>query len=252
LDIAHLDGLIVGGGADVDPKLYGQDLLDLLDHTRKKKRSLGRRVMNLIVFPLTWLLRRLLAMGSGHARRDPLRDGLEMRLIHGAVERGLPVLGICRGCQLLNVHFGGSLYQSISGFYTEEPEVRSILPRKRVHVSGGLAKVMGVRPVLINAMHRQAICHLGDGLRVAATDRNGIVQAIEHGSLPFLVGVQWHPEYLPQLPRQRKVFAALVAAARQRAEEGSFVLRYPQGPGRAGSNTQRVLAPSGAGTRSVN
>lgn len=217
VDVATLDGLIVGGGADVDPKLYGQDLLEILDQTRRKKRSAGGRVMNLIVFPLTWLLRRLLALGSGHARRDPLRDGLEMRLIHGAVKRGLPILGICRGCQLLNVHFGGSLYQSIRGFYAEEPEVRSILPRKRVDVTGGLAKVVGDRPLLINALHRQAICHLGDGVRVAATDRNGIVQAIEHERLPFAIGVQWHPEYLPQMPRQRRIFAALVEAARRRA-----------------------------------
>ena len=86
----------------------------------------------------------------------------------------------------------------------EDPEVRTILPRKRVTLEEGtrLRRVLGGAPARVNALHRQAIHTLGDGLRVAARDRNGIVQAIEHEGLPFVVGVQWHPEYLPQLPGQ--------------------------------------------------
>jgi putative glutamine amidotransferase len=67
---------------------------------------------------------------------------------------------------------------------------------------------------LVNALHRHAIDRLGEGLCVAARDRNGIVQAIEHERLPFVVGVQWHPEYLPQLPAQRAIFDALVKQAK--------------------------------------
>lgn len=138
-----------------------------------------------------------------------------MRLIHAAVLRRLPILGICRGCQLLNIYFGGSLYQSLNGFHIEDPEVRTILPRKRVIVPAETKlKAMGRHPRRVNALHRQAIAQLGRGLRVAARDRNGIVQAIEHETMPFVVGVQWHPEYLPQMREPRALFRALVWHAR--------------------------------------
>lgn len=216
-DIAGLDGLIVGGGADVDPKLYGQELLHI---TEKKHpgQPLSRWMVGLVLFPLTWLIRKLAASyASPHAGRDPLRDALEIRLIHAAVLRQLPILGICRGAQLLNVHFGGSLYQDLKGFYIEDPEVRTILPRKHIDVPPDtrLCAALGRRPGRVNALHRQAIHQLGRGMRVAARDRNGIVQAIEHETLPFVVGVQWHPEYLPQIPQQRALFAALVRHAAQ-------------------------------------
>ena len=128
------------------------------------------------------------------------------------------------------------------------PEVRSILPRKRVTLTGGLAGVVGKRPLLINALHRQAICQLGGGLRVAATDRNGIVQAIEHERLPFVVGVQWHPEYLPQLPRQRKLFRALVEAARRRSSS-AVIQRYSEGSSPERGRAQRVLPQDSTSTR---
>jgi putative glutamine amidotransferase len=83
----------------------------------------------------------------------------------------------------------------------------------------------------VNALHRHAISRLGNGLCVAARDRNGIVQAIEHEHLPFVVGVQWHPEYLPQLPEQRVIFSALVKAAKDRsAERSAERLPHPQAP----------------------
>jgi putative glutamine amidotransferase len=170
--------------------------------------------------PLTWVARKL----SGKkvvARGDPRRDRLEMRLIDDAVQRGLPILGICRGQQLLNVYFGGSLHQVLTGFYVEDPEVRTILPRKRVIPEPGtkLARVLGPHPRRVNALHRQGVDRLGRGIRVAARDRNGIVQAIEHEGPPFVVGVQWHPEYLPQLDEQRALFVTLVDEARRHVME---------------------------------
>ncbi len=221
-DIARLEGLIVGGGADVDPKLYGRELLHITE-ARRPAQAAGPWLLNLVLFPLTWLIRKFAAAtarpGPRHGGRDPLRDALEMRLIHAAVLRRLPILGICRGCQLINVHFGGSLYQSLKGFYVEDPEVRTILPRKRIIVppETKLAKVLGRHPRRVNALHRQAIAQLGRGLRVAARDRNSIVQAIEHEALPFVLGVQWHPEYLPQMREQRAIFCALVRHARAAA-----------------------------------
>lgn len=93
--------------------------------------------------------------------------------------------------------------------------MRTILPRKRVIVPAETKlKAMGRHPRRVNALHRQAIAQLGRGLRVAARDRNGIVQAIEHETMPFVVGVQWHPEYLPQMREPRALFRALVWHAR--------------------------------------
>ena len=206
-----LHGLIIGGGADVDPKLYGQELLHV---TQKKTRDepIAMWILGLILFPLTWLMRKLSAapVTSG---QNVARDELEMRLIDDAVHKRLPILGICRGEQLINVYFGGTLLQGLAGLYIEDPEIRTILPRKRIVVEepgSCLASVLGSRPVRVNALHRQAIDRLGRGMRVAARDRNGIVQAIEHESLPMVVGVQWHPEYLLQVPQQRALFRALI------------------------------------------
>jgi putative glutamine amidotransferase len=213
--IDGLDGLIIGGGADVDPTLYGQELLHV---TEKKKRDepAWMWIAGLILFPFTWLMRKLSAVPVTTGQ-NAARDELEMKLIDAAVQRRLPILGICRGEQLINVYFGGTLHQGLAGLYTEDPEVRTILPRKRIVVEADscLASVLGRRPVRVNALHRQAIDRLGRGMRVSARDRNGIVQAIEHESLPLVVGVQWHPEYLPQMPQQRALFRTLVRRAAQ-------------------------------------
>lgn len=213
---AGLDGLIVGGGADVDPQLYGQT--DHIPVPDSDPRHPWRRAAGLVLFPLIWLGRKL-AGQFATSGRDGRRDALELRLIDEAVRRGLPILGICRGEQLLNVYFGGSLHQSLKGFYVEDPETRSVLPRKAVTVAAGsrLGVLVGDGLRRVNALHYQAIDRLGSSLRVAARDRNGIVQAIEHETLPFVVGIQWHPEYLPQLPRQRQIFQGLVEAARAAA-----------------------------------
>jgi putative glutamine amidotransferase len=212
--IDRLDGLILGGGADVDPGLYGQDPTPVLQTRKPPGEPWPRFWLGLILFPLTWLARKLAGQSSArHRGADRARDRLELTLLHAALGRGLPVLGVCRGEQLLNVYFGGSLHQDLTGFYAEDPEVRTILPRKRVDVADGscLAAVVARCGLdRVNALHRQAIDRLGRGLRVAARDRNGIVQAIEHPARPFVIGVQWHPEYLPQLPSQRALFDALV------------------------------------------
>ena len=211
-----LHGLVIGGGADVDPELYGQDPTPILPDAKPPGESWPRYLLDLVLFPLTWQLRKLSGKFA-HAGGDPARDALETRLLADALARGLPVLGICRGQQLLNVHFGGSLHQDLRGFYVEDRETRTILPRKRVRTEPGtrLRRLLGPE-TRVNALHRQGVDDLGDGVRVAARDRNGIVQAVEHASRPFVLGVQWHPEYLPQVAGQRAIFRALVDAARER------------------------------------
>jgi putative glutamine amidotransferase len=212
----RLCGLIIGGGADVDPTLYGQELLHVAA-AKRPDETWADYLAGLILFPATWLARKLTARAPTRGGRDAGRDALEMRLIDQAVRRGLPILGICRGEQLLNVYFGGSLKQALKGLYVEDPELRTILPRKRLCVESGstLLKVLGPHPRRVNALHSQAIDGLGDGLRVAARDRNGIVQAIEHTTLPFVLGVQWHPEYLLQKREQRQLFDELVRHAKR-------------------------------------
>ena len=217
--IDGLVALVIGGGADVDPQLYGQTDAPPGPAHRQPDEPFLLYVLEWIISPLTWLARKLAARVAPHSGRDAARDQLEMRLLDEAVRRGLPVLGICRGEQLLNVYFGGSLHRDLATFYVEDPEVRTILPRKRVVLSEGttLRRVIRDAAPRVNALHKHAINALGNGVRVAARDRNGIVQAIEHEQLPFVIGVQWHPEYLPQLRGQRALFEALVERAKAKA-----------------------------------
>lgn len=213
--IDGLDGLIVGGGADVSPTLYGQQPLPDLDQFKDSGVSGWRRLLGLVLFPLLYIIRRLLTTKTKGLNQD--RDELEKRLIRDAIEQDLPILGICRGMQLINVVAGGSLHQSIRGFYEEEPAIRSVLPRKAVEIAPDslLARVLVTTRIRVNALHDQAIDVLGSDLVVCAREPNGVVQAIEHQSRPFCLGVQWHPEYLPQRPAQRALFRALVKAADQ-------------------------------------
>ena len=187
-DIAAVDGLIVGGGDDIGPELYGAELR------------------------LT-------------ARLDPDRDALERRLVDEALAAGKPVLGICRGAQMLNVALGGTLDQDAYATFRNSRFVKTILPRKTVCVADGtqLAEIAGGAPMKVNALHTQAVAQLGKGLRVAARDPGGMIQAVERVADPFALGVQWHPEHLFYARRQRALFRALVTAAgAKRADAGQI------------------------------
>lgn len=182
-DIDAVDGIIIGGGDDISPDLYG-----------------GRIVTT--------------------ARLDPDRDALERGMVLAAFERNKPVLGICRGSQMLNIALGGSLHQDAYATYTSSDHIRTILPRKTVCLEPGtrLAGVAGIAPMKVNALHSQAVDRLGRGLKVAARDTGGMIQAIERVSEPFAIGVQWHPEHLFYARRQMGIFRALVAAAAARRD----------------------------------
>ncbi|MDR9486015.1 MULTISPECIES: gamma-glutamyl-gamma-aminobutyrate hydrolase family protein [Sediminimonas] len=182
-DVADVDGLVIGGGDDISPDLYG-----------------GRLVTS--------------------ARLDHDRDALEQRLVRDATKAGLPVLGICRGSQMINVALGGTLHQDAYGTYTASDRRWTILPRKIVHLEAGslLSALAGAEPMTVNALHSQSVDSLGKGLRVAARDRGGMIQAIERDSDPFAIGVQWHPEHLFYARRQQALFRALVRAARAHDE----------------------------------
>lgn len=211
--LEDIDGLIIGGGEDVDPELYGESPMSLISDLR----SMRHRLINLASSGATWLLApliyllRWLLRARSRPEDQQTRDDLETRLINQALERGLPMLGICRGAQLINVCLGGSLHQELHDFYVEAPQVRSVLPAKQVRLmpETRLLEITGRERFRVNALHSQAVNRLGEGMRIAAVEHNGVIQAIEHQQRPIL-GVQWHPEYLPQHSHQRALFTALV------------------------------------------
>ncbi|MGK7296757.1 MAG: gamma-glutamyl-gamma-aminobutyrate hydrolase family protein [Candidatus Wenzhouxiangella sp. M2_3B_020] len=212
--IERVDALIVGGGADVSPALYGQHRYLAMGELADRGMRGWRRALGYVLFPLLWLFRRLLT--KRHGGLDPDRDALEYGLIEQAIAGRVPMLGICRGMQLINVARSGSLHQSLEGFYDEYPAIRSVLPRKRVDLEPGsrLREILGCGSCRVNALHRQAIDRLGEGLVGAAREQNGVLQGFEGDGEHWLIGVQWHPEYLPQRAEQRALFGALVRSAR--------------------------------------
>lgn len=183
VSLDELDGLVVGGGADIDPIHY------------------------LVDVPATPL-----------RRYDPGRDALELELLRGARRRDLPVLGICRGCQLLNVVRGGNLLQDLRPLRRRTSNRAMPLPLKTVTVErdSALERLTGRERLRVNSIHWQAVDRAGEGLRVVARDADGFAQAVEDGGARFALGVQWHPEYLPYLPEQLGLFRALVEAASTR------------------------------------
>lgn len=176
---APLQGLVIGGGDDIGAEIYG-----------------GRVLPDI--------------------RIDPARDKLELGLLRAVLPLRLPVLGICRGAQMINVALGGSLHSDIHEVYVQAPRMRTVLPRKRISVLSGtrLDRILCCNPCRVNALHHQSVDRLGEGLRIAAEDESGIVQAVESEDAAFLIGVQWHPELLVWKYSQQRLFSALAAAAR--------------------------------------
>ncbi len=176
--LPRLDGLVVGGGDDIEPALYA-------------------------------------GLDDGTARYDRERDRFEVRALEAALQRDLPVLGICRGAQLLNVVLGGNLHQDVRPMRRHTSNRRTVLARKTVIVEDEtrVRACLGSTRVRVNSLHHQAIDRLGEGMQVAARDLDDRVQAVEATGEPFRVGVQWHPEYLAYQPRQRRLFEAVVRAA---------------------------------------
>jgi putative glutamine amidotransferase len=209
-DASTLDGVIIGGGTDVDPFHYGEE-----PQAEGNDDGEQNSALDWLVGLLLGLVRVLFARHSLQDY-DPDRDRMETHLIQHALYNKLPVLGICRGAQLMNVVLGGSLHQQITDFYTEETSnIRSVLPRKTVDVATPslLQQVLQMNTCRVNALHDQSINKLGDDIQVSARESTGVIQAIERHGHPFFIGVQWHPEYMPQSATQQKLFRSLVASA---------------------------------------
>jgi putative glutamine amidotransferase len=152
-------------------------------------------------------------------RIDPARDRLELRLLDVAVPRGIPLLGVCRGAQMINVCYGGSLHQNIYEVYRDAPRRWTPLPAKTVHVvtDTRLYEAIKFDCLRVNSLHTQSIDRLGDTLRISGWDEYGIVQSIEDPAADFCVGVQWHPEFLIYRRPHRRLFRAFSEAVRRQA-----------------------------------
>lgn len=170
-------GFVLGGGNDIDPAIYGGD-------------------------------------PSASPSVDPLRDEFELTVLELADRLQVPVLGICRGAQLINVHRGGSLIGDVSTLRVRTSNRATLLPRKRVTLAEGsaLAEFIGNTTTFVNSLHHQAVDAPGRNLVISAQDRDRIVQGVESTDGPLRIGVQWHPEYLPQRRDQRRLFQRFVAA----------------------------------------
>ncbi len=219
-EIPELDGLIIGGGADVSPELYGAEEMEKLrELSREKKNQRWKRFLFFFVsFGIT-LVRKLFSLGH-MAGPDPDRDEMEKRLLMYALEKNIPVLGICRGAQFINVHLGGTLHQDISMFYHETPKADTIYPRKNILIDedSNLHRIIGSSEARVNSLHNQAVDKRGAGVAYVAREPNGVVQALEIAKKEFVIGIQWHPEYLPQIESQQRLFRMLVETA-ERCDE---------------------------------
>ena len=150
------DGLILCGGGDIDPKYYGEEV-------------------------------------CGSYSIDPQRDEVEFALLKAFIDTGKPVLGICRGCQLINVFFGGSLYQHLpeSGMHQSREGVDSV--HNVTATQGSILSGLYSTEFAVNSSHHQAVKDLGENLRATAYWNDQYIEAIEHNLLPIFA-VQWHPE----------------------------------------------------------
>lgn len=161
-------------------------------------------------------------------RYDLARGDMEASWGLAARRHDLPVLGVCRGAQMLNVIAGGTLHMDLSSFegadltptWWEHLTVRKPV---RLRKRSRLAAIVGKDATKINIIHQQAINRVGAGLTVAAREPNGVIQAIEDRSRPFWIGVQYHPELMIYRAHHRRLFKALVAAAKARREPAAAV-----------------------------
>lgn len=181
---AECDGLLLPGGADIEPSLYG----------RERQEKCGKP--------------------------NPLRDRAELPLYLDFVKTGKPILCICRGFQLLNVINGGTLHQDIadikrcnhSDFLKRAKAVHSVTVTEGTRLHG----IFGRKDVGVNSLHHQAAENIGEGLTVSAVSEDGFVEALELTDHPFCIGVQWHPEHMSQSdPLQQRLFDEFVKACQK-------------------------------------
>src|SRR6185436_5474089 len=186
--LSRVDGLVLTGGGDVDPKLYGEARHDTFQ-----------------------------AAETG-------RDDFEIALARAAIARGIPLLAICRGMQVLNVAMGGTLVQDIPTQVTGALDHSVAQPRHHIAHEVWVAKGSQLATLLadhmedgetchVNSRHHQSVKQAAKGFEVTATSPDGVVEAMERTDTPFCIAVQWHPENFWRTGEFRELFQGLVKAA---------------------------------------
>jgi gamma-glutamyl-gamma-aminobutyrate hydrolase PuuD len=182
----EFDGILFAGGADVEPKLYGQE---------KKYQSV---------------------------ETDSARDRFELQLLNRARDTGLPVFGICRGLQMINVAYGGTLYQDLKEDRNVEIQHQQVPSRSRQDLTHAVTVTEPESTIAaairassaVNSMHQQAVDKMGRGLKATAYSEDGFVEALEAADGYPLLAVQWHPEEIADHPEQLKIFEEFLAKCR--------------------------------------
>ena len=199
------DAFIIGGGTNVNPKVYGEK-----PETVEDKRPWRVRFFEKIWYPTVGFG---VTDGSSvsHAYDDS-RDKFEIELIKSADVHKKKILGICRGHQLINACSGGKLTQSLLPVLKNQMQIQSPLPRKPIKVVKGtlLHKVTESNEFLVNSLHAQFVSKLGKDLVASSHDAKGLIQSCEN-STKRLIGCQWHPEYMIHKPVRKRLFKWLVS-----------------------------------------
>lgn len=182
--VSNIDALILSGGHDVNPLMWNEE-----PHIK-----LGGIM--------------------------PKRDTFDMKLLKFALEMKKPILGICRGEQILNVCEGGDLYQDLSliegSYIKHNQEHLSNVPTHTAQIKEGtrLYEILGEKEVLVNSFHHLGVKNVAPGYIVSATAKDGLVEAIEKEGEDFVIGIQWHPEMMTKdCSKMQKIFMALVKEA---------------------------------------
>jgi putative glutamine amidotransferase len=179
--VEGIDGLLLSGGGDIEPIRYGAPAAPEVDGV------------------------------------DRARDGWELALVAAAIERGVPVLGICRGAQILNVAAGGTLVQHLPDHtdqvHRDRERFGEIVHGVRIARGSRLARAMGRARAGVNTLHHQAVDQVGLGLEAVAWGPDGFVEAVEGVAHARILGVQWHPELLADVPGHPELFRWLVDEA---------------------------------------
>ncbi len=180
---SFLDGIVFSGGGDIDPLLFGEEPL----------------------------------FQSGEI--SPVRDAFELSLCKQAMARDIPLLGICRGMQIINIALGGTIFQDISVQTNSKLKHSQQAPRDYathsifIEENSLLSALWEKETASVNSFHHQAVAFLGENLQASAKSRDGLTEALEHKEKPFVLGVQWHPEAMMHTTEQKKLFAAFLKAA---------------------------------------
>jgi putative glutamine amidotransferase len=181
----RLDGIVFPGGKDVSPSRYGEEAIGELNDI------------------------------------EPIRDQVELSLARWALNDDLPVLGICRGQQLINVALRGSLYQDLrhqgaTRVDHSDADGRArdaLIHTVRLDPDSRLAQLIDETEVEVNSLHHQAVKEVGSGLQVTGRSPDGVIEAVEDKDRRFLIAVQWHPEEMRDIAWVQRLFAGFVKAA---------------------------------------